>query len=40
MTGTVLAARRDLEVQVAREALTEMLHRLAHHRLDRLRNNA
>ncbi|MBP2334814.1 hypothetical protein JOF41_000992 [Saccharothrix coeruleofusca] len=37
VTGTVLAARRDLEGQVAREALAEMLHHLAHHRLDRLR---
>ncbi|MDQ2586755.1 hypothetical protein [Saccharothrix yanglingensis] len=37
VTDTVLAARRDLEGQVAGEALAEMLHRLAHHRLTRLR---
>lgn len=40
VAGTVLAARRDLEGQVAREALAEMLHRLAHHRLDRMRVDA
>lgn len=40
VAGTVLAARRDLEGQVAHEALAEMLHHLAHHRLDRLRVNA
>jgi len=36
VAGTVLAARRDLEGQVVREALAEMLHHLARHRLDRL----
>ncbi|MFD0200362.1 MULTISPECIES: hypothetical protein [Saccharothrix] len=37
---TVLAARRDLEGQVAHEALAEMLHHLARHRLDRIRGAA
>jgi hypothetical protein len=36
VTNTVLDARRDLEGQIVPEALGEMLHRLAHHRLDRL----
>lgn len=40
VTGTVLTARRDLEGQVAPEALAEMLHHLAHHRLDRIRDGA
>ncbi|WP_309117971.1 hypothetical protein [Saccharothrix sp.] len=35
VASTVVAARRDLEGQVAPEAVAEMLHRLAHHRLDR-----
>ncbi len=30
---TVLDARRDLEGQIMPEAIPEMLHRLAHHRL-------
>jgi hypothetical protein len=33
---TVLDARRDLEGQIQREALAEMLHRLARYRLDTL----
>jgi hypothetical protein len=40
ITGTVLMARRDLEGQVAPQALAEMLHHLAHHRLDRIRDGA
>ncbi|MFE9750342.1 hypothetical protein ACFYOT_36015 [Saccharothrix saharensis] len=40
LSGTVLAARRDLDGQVARDSLTEMLYHLAHHRLDRLRIGA
>jgi hypothetical protein len=34
VTNTVLDARRDLEGQIVPEALGEMLHRLAHHRLN------
>ncbi|CCH31827.1 hypothetical protein ABZ816_25830 [Actinosynnema sp. NPDC047251] len=33
VTATVLRARADLHGQVVPEALGEMLHRLAHHRL-------
>jgi len=33
VADTVFAARRDLDGQVVPEALGEMLHRLAHHRL-------
>lgn len=40
ITATVLAARRDLEGRVASEALAEMLHHLARHRLDRIRDGA
>ncbi|PSL57379.1 hypothetical protein B0I31_102357 [Saccharothrix carnea] len=40
ITGTVLTARRDLEGRVAFEALAEMLHHLARHRLDRIRDGA
>ncbi|MBB5800851.1 hypothetical protein F4560_000619 [Saccharothrix ecbatanensis] len=39
VTTTVLEARRDLEGRIVPEALAEMLHRLAHHRLDRMRAN-
>ncbi|WP_158853471.1 hypothetical protein [Saccharothrix deserti] len=31
---TVVGARQDLQGQIQPEALAEMLHRLAHHRLD------
>lgn len=36
VTTTVLDARNDLEGQIVPEALGEMLHRLAHHRLNRI----
>lgn len=34
--AVVVEARHDLEGQIAPEAFSEMLHELAHHRLDRL----
>ncbi|GHF32292.1 hypothetical protein FHX82_005116 [Amycolatopsis bartoniae] len=34
--AAVRTARRDLEGQIVPEALAEMLHRLAHHRLRRV----
>ncbi|MEU4806282.1 hypothetical protein [Actinosynnema sp. NPDC023587] len=40
VTTTVLHARLDLHGQVVPEALGEMLHRLAHHRLGCLRASA
>lgn len=36
VTRTVLDARQDLDGQIVPEALSEMLHRLAHHRLGSL----
>jgi hypothetical protein len=36
ITEVVAAARHDLEGQIVPEALQEMLHRLAHHRLSAL----
>lgn len=36
VTTTVLDAHRDLQGQVVPEALGEMLHRLAQHRLNRM----
>lgn len=36
VSSTVLAARRDLEGQIVPEALGEMLHQLARHRLSNL----
>ena len=36
VTDVVATARHDLEGQVVPEALQEMLHRLAHHRLSAL----
>jgi hypothetical protein len=39
VTATVLDARRDLEGQIVPEALSEMLHQLARHRLQTLCRN-
>ncbi|WP_367138113.1 hypothetical protein [Saccharothrix sp. HUAS TT1] len=36
VASTVLDARRDLQGQITPEAMAEMLHRLAHHRLGTL----
>ncbi|WP_309112658.1 hypothetical protein [Saccharothrix sp.] len=38
--STVTDARRDLEGQIVPEAIGEMLHRLAHYRLDTLPTRA
>uniref|UniRef100_UPI0031D1E1E1 hypothetical protein n=1 Tax=Saccharothrix mutabilis TaxID=33921 RepID=UPI0031D1E1E1 len=38
--STVADARRDLEGQIVPEAIGEMLHRLAHHRLGTLPSGA
>lgn len=39
ITEVVATARHDLEGQIVPEALQEMLHRLAHHRLNVLRGH-
>lgn len=39
VTETVVEARWDLEGQIVPEALSEMLHRLAQHRLRHIREN-